>query len=73
MTIYVFECEQCDNEIERNLDIRSQLPDIMQCPICHATMRRNINNPNIIYRGSGFYATDKWQYERENPLDSDDI
>jgi len=73
MTIYIFECEDCDEEVEKDLDIRSQLPQVMQCPSCHGVMRRRFNPPNIIYRGSGYYHTDKVLYEPENPLDSDDI
>jgi predicted nucleic acid-binding Zn ribbon protein len=39
---------------------------------CGGEIVRVYDSPNIIYRGSGFYHTDKVLYEPENPLDVDD-
>jgi predicted nucleic acid-binding Zn ribbon protein len=39
---------------------------------CGGELVRVYDSPNIIYRGSGFYHTDKVLYEPENPLDMDD-
>lgn len=33
---------------------------------CGGELVRIFDRPNVVYRGSGFYATDKWQYEKED-------
>jgi putative FmdB family regulatory protein len=42
---------------------------IMHLEPCGGELVRIFDSPNIHYRGSGFYATDKWQYEKQKPED----
>ena len=57
MPIYKYKCKDCDIEIELK---QHMLDDpIKVCPACDGELIRVIQIPSVIYRGTGFYSTDK--------------
>ncbi|MBM2827292.1 MAG: putative regulatory protein, FmdB family [Dehalococcoidia bacterium] len=56
MPIYEYRCTQCLHtfELKQGFDAETVMP----CPKCKADARRRINAVGIIFKGSGFYATD---------------
>jgi putative FmdB family regulatory protein len=58
MPTYEYECKKCNNVFERFQSINDD--PIAVCPECGGEVRRLINGgAGIIYKGSGFYSTDK--------------
>lgn len=57
MPTYEYECESCGNTFEK---FQSMLDKpLSKCPKCKKPPRRLIGNGSgIIFKGSGFYATD---------------
>jgi putative FmdB family regulatory protein len=55
MPIYEYECAVCGTRFERLQQADTTLP---RCPSGHEGVRRCFCPPRIIFRGSGFYATD---------------
>ena len=56
MPLYEYQCQICGVRFERLQ--RKQDPVLEQCPECVGPVRRLIQPPGIIFKGSGFYATD---------------
>ena len=57
MPTYDYECKQCGNTFEVFQSISA--PPEKVCPKCHGEVRRLIGTgAGIIFKGSGFYATD---------------
>jgi putative FmdB family regulatory protein len=56
MPLYEYECEECGVRFER-LQPKKK-PTIKTCPECGGSVRRLIQPPRIIFKGSGFYVTD---------------
>jgi putative FmdB family regulatory protein len=56
MPIYEYECRQCGVHFEKWQ--RYDDPDPMACPNGHTDVHRLLSPPAIIFKGSGFYATD---------------
>ena len=56
MPLFEYECENCDVRFERLQ--RTRNPILEQCPKCGGSVRRLIQPPSIIFKGSGFYVTD---------------
>jgi putative FmdB family regulatory protein len=56
MPLYEYQCEECGVRFER-LQRKSD-PNIQECPECGGEVRRLIQPPRIIFKGSGFYVTD---------------
>ncbi|MFA5410909.1 MAG: FmdB family zinc ribbon protein [Candidatus Omnitrophota bacterium] len=57
MPTYEYECTHCG----RNFEIFQKIsdPPLGKCPKCNAQIRRLISSGSgIIFKGSGFYATD---------------
>ncbi|MDR0383335.1 MAG: zinc ribbon domain-containing protein [Spirochaetaceae bacterium] len=58
MPTYEYECKKCANIFERFQSISDE--PVKNCPKCGGEVRRLINGgAGIIYKGSGFYSTDK--------------
>ena len=55
MPIYEYECSVCGQRFERLQPANAPAP---ACPAGHDGVRRRFCPPGIIFRGSGFYATD---------------
>ena len=56
MPLYEYQCQNCGVRFER-LQRKSD-PSPAECPECGGTVRRLIQSPGIIFKGSGFYVTD---------------
>ncbi len=56
MPLYEYQCRTCGVRFER-LQRKSE-PVLEQCPECAGSVRRLIQPPGIIFKGSGFYVTD---------------
>lgn len=56
MPLYEYQCEQCGVRFER-LQRKSDAT-MKKCPECSGSVRRLIQPPGIIFKGSGFYVTD---------------
>jgi putative FmdB family regulatory protein len=56
MPLFEYQCEKCGVRFERLR--RKSDPTIKQCPECGGPVRRLIQPPGIIFKGSGFYVTD---------------
>jgi len=66
MPTYEYECEKCGHTFERFQSIKDE--PVKKCPECGAHVRRLISaGAGIIFKGSGFYATDyrSESYKRE--------
>ncbi len=57
MPIYTYRCEDCGVQFERNQKF-SDAP-LTRCPECGKKSLRKVYTPvGIVFKGSGFYATD---------------
>lgn len=57
MPVYAFVCSECGQEFEKHLAF-SEADKKVVCPNGHSQVRKLINLPAVIFRGSGFYVTD---------------
>jgi putative FmdB family regulatory protein len=57
MPIYTYRCENCGVRFERNQKFSD--PPLAWCPECGKKALRKVFTPvGIVFKGSGFYATD---------------
>jgi putative FmdB family regulatory protein len=57
MPIYTYRCENCGVQFERSQKFSDQ--PLTRCPECHKKALRKVYTPvGIVFKGSGFYATD---------------
>jgi len=57
MPTYEYECESCGYRFEEFQKMTDE--PIKECPLCGGKVRRVISGgTGVIYKGSGFYATD---------------
>ncbi len=57
MPIYTYRCENCGVQFERNQKFSD--PPLAWCPECGKKALRKVYTPvGIVFKGSGFYATD---------------
>jgi len=56
MPIYEYHCKACG----RNLEIFQHMtdPSLTECPECQGKLRKVFSPVGIVFKGSGFYATD---------------
>ena len=56
MPIYAYKCTICEHRFET----RQRFSDepLTDCPVCHGSIRRVINQVGVVFKGSGFYVTD---------------
>ena len=66
MPIYEYECVNCNHRFELKQGFDAEPTE--SCPLCQGTSRRKFHAPTVIYKGSGFYATD---YARKDQPSSD--
>jgi putative FmdB family regulatory protein len=58
MPTYEYECKKCNHGFERFQSMHDE--PVKVCPKCGGEVRRLINGgAGVIYKGSGFYSTDK--------------
>ena len=71
MPIYTYRCDNCGVQFER----RQKFSDdpLKQCPECEAIALRKVYLPvGIVFKGSGFYATDNRSPSGESRKKKDD-
>jgi len=57
MPIYTYRCENCGVQFERQQSFND--PPLTKCPECNKKALRKVYLPvGIVFKGSGFYATD---------------
>ena len=56
MPLFEYQCETCGVRFERLQRNRDAI--LEECPECGGPVRRLIQPPRIIFKGSGFYVTD---------------
>jgi putative FmdB family regulatory protein len=57
MPIYTYRCENCGVQFDRQQSFSD--PPLTRCPECSKKTLRKVYQPvGIVFRGSGFYATD---------------
>ncbi|MBN2208666.1 MAG: zinc ribbon domain-containing protein [Candidatus Coatesbacteria bacterium] len=65
MPLYEYKCVKCGHRMEVLLDVDEPEPE--SCPECKGKLKRLLGVPGLIFKGSGFYATD---YARKNSVSS---
>lgn len=53
---YEYECPACHNRFEKRQSFSD--PAAADCPACGAGAKRRLSVPAILFKGSGWYATD---------------
>jgi putative FmdB family regulatory protein len=56
LPVYVYHCEGCGSRLEKRQSF-SDAP-LTECEACGGVLRKVLQPPSIIYKGSGFYSTD---------------
>lgn len=56
MPVYVYRCEDCGTEIEKRQSFHDA--PLTECEQCHGRLRKVFQPTPIVFKGSGFYATD---------------
>ncbi len=56
MPTYLYECKEC-GRFEKLQKISDD--SLKECPECGSKVKKIIGNPGIIFKGSGFYVTDR--------------
>jgi len=57
MPVYTYKCENCGIQFERQQSFTDQ--PLTRCPECNKKSLRKVYTPvGIVFKGSGFYATD---------------
>lgn len=57
MPVYTYRCESCGIQFDRQQSFQD--PPITTCPECRQKAVRRVYKPvGIVFKGSGFYATD---------------
>ncbi len=72
MPIYEYQCENCSHRFELRQGFNDK--PVETCPLCQGNVRRILSPTPIIFKGSGFYATDnrgKGRLQPELGMDKD--
>ena len=56
MPTYQYRCTECGNELEVVQKFTD--PALTHCDACHGALRKVYNPVGVVFKGSGFYATD---------------
>jgi putative FmdB family regulatory protein len=57
MPIYVYVCDTCGLRFERRQSMLAQ--PLVDCPECEGHVQRVVQPVGVVFRGSGFYVTDR--------------
>ncbi len=57
MPLYDFACAECGTTFEKKISYQGSLNDV-SCPQGHHAVRRVYRPPQVVFKGSGWYATD---------------
>ncbi|HBG74042.1 MAG: FmdB family transcriptional regulator [Chloroflexi bacterium GWB2_49_20] len=67
MPIYTYKCETCGIQFERQQSFSDQ--PLTRCPECNKKSLRKVYTPvGIVFKGSGFYATDHHSPSGQAPV-----
>jgi len=71
MPTYDYQCESCGHAFEKFQSITA--PAVRRCPVCGELKVKRLIGPGagIIFRGSGFYATDYRSEDYKNSAKAD--
>jgi putative FmdB family regulatory protein len=70
MPVYVYRCESCGVQFERYQSFKDN--PLTRCPECSQKSLRKVYQPvGIVFKGSGFYATDHKSPSGANPTVKD--
>jgi len=67
MPIYEYECERCSCHFDLRRSFSDSGNEDASCPRCQGKTRRLFSPVPIIFKGSGFYVTDKAAAEVKPP------
>lgn len=56
MPTYQYKCKDCGNDLE--VVQKFSDPSLTVCPACEGELRKVYNAVGVVFKGSGFYATD---------------
>lgn len=56
MPTYQYRCQDCSNELEAVQKFTD--PALTVCPTCQGPLRKVYSPVGVVFKGSGFYATD---------------
>ncbi len=56
MPTYQYRCVDCGSELETVQKFSD--PSLTECPECEGTLRKVYSAVGVVFKGSGFYATD---------------
>lgn len=64
MPTYQYRCTTCDSELE----VVQKFTDdpLTDCPECDGSLRKVFNAVGVVFKGSGFYATDNRSKGKSN-------
>jgi putative FmdB family regulatory protein len=69
MPVYTYRCESCGVQFERHQSFHDE--PLKTCPECRKkTLKKVITSSRIIFKGSGFYATDHRSASGGSPRES---
>lgn len=64
MPTYQYRCTTCDTEVEA---VQKFTDDpLTDCPECDGNLRKVFNAVGVVFKGSGFYATDNRSKGKQN-------
>ncbi len=64
MPTYQYRCTSCNTEVEA---VQKFTDDpLTECPECDGSLRKVFNAVGVVFKGSGFYATDNRSKGRAN-------
>ena len=65
MPTYQYRCTSCDSELEA---VQKFTDDpLTDCPECDGSLRKVFNAVGVVFKGSGFYATDNRSKAKPGP------
>jgi putative FmdB family regulatory protein len=65
MPTYQYRCTACGRELEAVQKFTDAA--LTQCPACSGSLRKVFNAVGVVFKGSGFYATDNRTKGKTNP------
>lgn len=57
MPIYSYKCTLCGREYDKMKSFEES-DEVDECPYCHGEGKREMSEPSVVFKGSGFYCTD---------------
>jgi putative FmdB family regulatory protein len=70
MPIYTYRCANCGVQLEKLQSFNDR--PLVRCPECHKNALKKVFQPvGIVFKGSGFYATDHHSPSGQSPKKSE--